>query len=60
MLLDLGLGIIRVSLVVKRPLAMWETRLRSLGQEDTLEEEMATHSSTLAWQIPWAEEPGRL
>ena len=39
--------------------AMWETRVRSLGQEDPLEKEMATHSSTLAWRIPWREEPGR-
>ena len=39
---------------------MWETRVRSLGQEDPLEKEMATHSSTLAWKIPWTEEPGRL
>ena len=38
---------------------MWETRVRSLGGEDPLEKEMATHSSTLAWKIPW-EEPGRL
>ena len=37
-----------------------ETRLRSLGQEDPLEEGMATHSSILAWRIPWTEEPGRL
>ena len=36
------------------------TQVRSLGQEDLLEEEMATHSSTLAWQIPWTEEPGWL
>ena len=60
MSLDLGLGIIRVSLMVKQLLAMWETWVRSLGQEDTLEEEMATHSSTLTWKIPWTEEPGRL
>ena len=40
--------------------AMWETRVRLLGQEDPLEKEMATHSSTLAWKIPWTEEPGRL
>ena len=39
---------------------MRETRVRSLGREDPLEKEMATHSSTLAWKIPWAEEPGRL
>ena len=40
--------------------AMWETRVRSVGQEDPLEKEMATHSSTLAWKIPWTEKPGRL
>ena len=40
--------------------AMWETRVRSLGQEDPLEKEMATHSSILAWRIPWTGEPGRL
>ena len=40
--------------------AMWETWVRSLGQEDPLEKEMATHSSILAWRIPWTEEPGRL
>ena len=46
--------------MVKHLPAMWETRVRSLGQEDPLEKEMATHSSTLAWKIPWMEEPGRL
>ena len=46
--------------MVKRLPAMWETRVRSLGREDPLEKEMATHSSTLAWIIPWTEEPGRL
>ena len=45
---------------LKRLPAMQETRVRSLGQEDTLEKAMATHSSTLAWRIPWREEPGRL
>ena len=40
--------------------AMQETRVTSLGQEDPLEKKMATHSSILAWKIPWAEEPGRL
>ena len=40
--------------------AMRETRVRSLGQEDTLEKEMATHSSILAWRIPRIEEPGKL
>ena len=39
---------------------MWETQVRSLGQEDPLEKETATHSSTLAWKIPWMEERGRL
>ena len=39
---------------------MQETRVRSLGQENPLEKEMATHSSILAWRIPWTEEPGRL
>ena len=38
----------------------FETRVRFLGQEDPLEEEMAAHSSILAWKIPWAEEPGGL
>ena len=37
-----------------------ETQVQSLGREDPLEKEMATHSSTLAWKIPWTEEPGRL
>ena len=45
---------------VKHLLAMRETRVRSLGQEDPLEKEMATHSSTLAWKIPRMEEPRRL
>ena len=40
--------------------AMQETWIQSLGQEDSLEKEMATHSSTLGWKIPWMEEPGRL
>ena len=39
---------------------MQKTWVRSLGQEDPLEKEMATHSSTLAWKIPWTEEPGEL
>ena len=46
--------------MVKRFPAMWETWVQSLGQEDPLEKEMATHSSTVAWKIPQAEEPGRL
>ena len=37
--------------------AMWEIRVQSLGQEDPLEKEMATHSNILAWRIPWTEEP---
>ena len=39
---------------------MWETCFQSLGQEDPLEKGMETHSSILAWRIPWTEEPGRL
>ena len=49
-----------VAQMVKRLPAMWETRVRSLGQEDPLEKEMATHSSTIAWKIPWTDEPGKL
>ena len=45
---------------LKRLPAIWETWVRSLGQEDPLEKDMATHSSILAWRIPWREEPGRL
>ena len=46
--------------LVKNLPAKQETRVQSLGQEDPLEKEMATHSSILAWSIPWTEEPGRL
>ena len=46
--------------IVKNPPAMWETWVHSLGWEDPLEKEMATHSRTIAWKIPWTEEPGRL
>ena len=49
-----------VAQMVKCLPAMRETRVRSLGQEEPLEKDMATHSSTLAWKIPWTEEPGRL
>ena len=49
-----------VGQIVKNLPAMWEIRVRSLGQEDPLEKELATHSSILAWKIPWTEEPGRL
>ena len=46
--------------MVKLLPAMWETQFRFLGQEDPLEKETAIHSSTLAWKIPWTEEPNRL
>ena len=46
--------------MVKSLSTKWETWVRSLGREDLLEKEMAIHSSTLAWKIPWTEEPGRL
>ena len=49
-----------VAQLVKNVPAVQETPVRFLGQEDPLEKEMATHSSTLAWKIPWTEEPGRL
>ena len=45
---------------VKHLFTMRETQVQSLGWEDPLEKEMATHASTLAWKIPWMEEPGRL
>ena len=44
--------------VVRNPLAVQETWVRSLGQEDPMEKEKATHSHILAWEIPWTEEPG--
>ena len=50
----------QVAQTVKRLSSMWETRVRSLGREDPLEKEIATHSSTIAWKTPWMEEPGRL
>ena len=46
--------------MVKNPLAKQETWVRSLGQEDPLEKDMATHSRILAWRIPWTEAPGGL
>ena len=49
-----------VAQTVKRLPAMWETRVRFLGQGDPLEKEMAIHSSTLAWKSSWTEEPDRL
>ena len=49
-----------VAQMVKNPPAVWKTWVQSLGWEDPLEEEMATHCSILAWRIPWTEEPGGL
>ena len=49
-----------VAQMLKRLPVMRETRVRFLGQKDPLEKEMAIHSSTLAWKIPWTEEPDRL
>ena len=49
-----------VTQLVKNPPAMQETPVRSLGQEDPLEEEIATYSGILAWRIPWEEKPGGL
>ena len=49
-----------VAQTVKHLPKVWETWVQSLGQEDPLEKDMAAHSSTLAWKIPWTEEPGRL
>ena len=49
-----------VAQMVKSLPAVWESRVRSLSQEDALEKEMATHSSIFVWEIPWTEEPGRL
>ena len=46
--------------MVKHMPTMWETQAQSMGWEDPLEKEMATLSSTLAWKIPWMEDPGRL
>ena len=49
-----------VAQLVKNPLAVWETWVSSMGWEDPLEKGKATHSSILAWRIPWTEEPGGL
>ena len=49
-----------VAQAVKNPPAMWETQVQSQGLADPLEKEMTTHSSILAWEIPWTEEPGGL
>ena len=51
---------IHLSKTVKHLSTMWETWVRSLGWKGPLEKEMAIHSSTVAWEIPWTEEPGRL
>ena len=53
-------GATQVAQSLKNPPAMQETWVRSMGQEDPLEKEMATDCSILAWEIPWTEEPGRL
>ena len=58
--LALSLPLSLVAQMVKSLPAALETRVRSLGQEDPLEKGMATHSSILAWRIPWTEEPGGL
>ena len=50
----------QVAQLVKNPPAMQETLVQVLGQEDSLEDGMATHSSVLVWRIPWTEEPGGL
>ena len=55
-----GKGPSLVAQMVKRLSAMLEIRVRSLGRENPLEKEMATHSRTLVWKIPWTEKPGRL
>ena len=61
-MLNLSYSLSDGSVVKKSPASeeMQETRALSLGQEGPLEEEMATHSCILAWEIPWIEEPGRL
>ena len=58
--LGVAQGLTLVAQMLKRLPIMRDTWVRSLGQEDPLEKEMATHSSTLAWKIPWTEEPGRV
>ena len=60
--INLNMGFLSGSVVKNLPAKQetQEMRVRSLGQEDPLEEEMATHSSIFAWEIPWTEEPGGL
>ena len=53
-------GVSLVAQMIKHLLAMQKTQVHSLGWEDLLEKEITTHSSILAWKIPWMEEPGRL
>ena len=60
MMLGGSFQVFLVAQMVKNLPAMQETQVQSLGQEDPLEKIMATHSSILAWKIPWAEEPGGL
>ena len=57
---NVRIAIYLVSQKVKNLPEMQESQVQSLGWEDTLEKEMATHSSTIAWKIPWTEETGRL
>ena len=52
--------LLELAQMVKNLPGMWETQVRFLGWEDPLEKEMATHSSILAWRIPWTEKPGGL
>ena len=56
----LTLDLVHVAQLVKNLPAVQGTQVQFLGREDPLEKEMATHSSILAWRIPWTEEPGRL
>ena len=60
--MDISLHVyfIHGGLMVQNPPAMQKTRVRSLGQEDPVEKEMASHSRILSWIIPWPEKPGRL
>ena len=60
MILAIDIGASLVAQLVRNLPAVQETQVRSLGWEDPLEKEMATHSSILAWKIPWTEEPGWL
>ena len=60
-LMDMSLSKLQeLAQLVENSPAMWETWVRSLGWEDSLEKRKATHSSILAWRIPWTGEPGRL